>query len=167
MQTPGQGTVIRRAVPTDAERIARIWYTGWFDGHDGRVPRELYAYRGEDSYPERVASRLEHTWVAERDAEVVGFVVVVGDEVEQVYVDAAAGGTGVAAALLARAERVVADAGHERAWLAVVAGNDRARAFYARAGWEDAGEFPYEAETSDGTITVPCRRYEKRVRAAR
>jgi GNAT superfamily N-acetyltransferase len=80
-----------------------------------------------------------------------------------VYVAAAHRGTGVADALLAEAERLVAAAGHRRAWLAVVPGNARARRFYERRGWADEGPFEYAAATSAGTIAIPCHRYAKPV----
>ena len=52
--------------------------------------------------------------------------------------------------------------GHDVAWLAVVAGNARARSFYERMGWRDEGGFDYEAAVEDGTtVSVPCRRYVK------
>ena len=51
----------------------------------------------------------------------------------------------------------------DRAWLAVAAGNARARRFYERSGWRDAGAFDYAAEIAGGTIAVPCRRYERRL----
>jgi len=159
------GPRIRAAVEGDRERIARIWHEGWADGHAGRVPDELVRHRTAASYPPRVAARLGDAWVAESGGEVLGFVVVVGDELEQVYVDAAARGTGVAGALLARAEELVAAGGHDLAWLAVVPGNARARAFYERHGWADAGAFDYEAEVATGVVRVPCLRYEKRVGA--
>ena len=75
---------------------------------------------------------------------------------------AAQRGTGVAAALLGEAERQVRANGHPRAWLAVVAGNVRARAFYERSGWRDEGPFDYAA-AADVPISVPCRRYAKRL----
>lgn len=65
-------------------------------------------------------------------------------------------GTGVAATLLAEAERLVATSGHRRAWLAVAVGNARARRFYARQGWTDEGPFDYPAATEVGVIAVPC-----------
>jgi len=46
----------------------------------------------------------------------------------------------------------------------VAVGNARARRFYTREGWSDAGDLAYAAETEAGTISVPCRRYEKDVR---
>jgi GNAT superfamily N-acetyltransferase len=69
----------------------------------------------------------------------------------------------VAAALLAEAERLVGVGGHERAWLAVVAGNSRARRFYERNGWTDEGPFDHAAEGPDGPIHVPAHRYVKRL----
>jgi len=75
-------------------------------------------------------------------------------------VDRTARGTGVAAQLLRRGEDEVRGNGHSRAWLAVVAGNARARAFYERHGWRDAGPFTYQAETAAGTFPVPSHRYE-------
>ena len=98
------------------------------------------------------------------DGEIAGFIMVAGDEAEQVYVSAAHRGKGVADALLAEAERQVSANGHDVAWLAVVSGNARARAFYERMGWRDEGGFDYEAAVEDGTtVSVPCRRYVKSV----
>jgi hypothetical protein len=59
----------------------------------------------------------------------------------------------------------VIGAAHDTAWLAVVPGNARARRFYERQGWYDAGPFDNPAFTRDGsTLLVPTRRYEKRLR---
>jgi GNAT superfamily N-acetyltransferase len=103
--------------------------------------------------------------VAVVDDAVAGFVMVVGDEVEQVYVSEQHRGRGVAALLLAEAERLVAVNGNERAWLAVVDGNVRARRFYERNGWTDEGVFDYPAASAAGPIPVPAHRYVKRVAA--
>ncbi len=80
------------------------------------------------------------------------------------YVDSRFRGSGVAATLLTHGESVVAER-FDTAWLAVVDGNARARRFYERCGWHDTGPFDEPAWTPDGgTIVVPSRRYEKRVR---
>ena len=152
---------VRPATADDVTVLARIWHQGWGDAHQGNVPEALYAYRTEDSYPARVRDRLPRTLVADRAGLVLGFVVVVDDEVEQVYVDRAARGAGVARALLGRAEQVIAGRGHRTAWLAVVAANAPARTAYERTGWVDSGPVDYDAEVPGGTIPVPCRRYEK------
>jgi putative acetyltransferase len=152
--------VIRKATVDDVETVARIWYEGWTDGHVGHVPPELVRHRQPEQFVSRARDRVACTWVAESDGQILGFVVVKDDEVEQVYVDRAARGTGAAATLLHKAEAEIRSAGHPRAWLAVVAGNQRARAFYSRLGWRDAGPFSYLAETAAGTLPVPSHRYE-------
>jgi GNAT superfamily N-acetyltransferase len=109
-----------------------------------------------------VPERLSSTTVATAGLDIVGFVTVRGDELEQLFVDQRARGTGVAAALIRHGESVIAEH-FDLAWLAVATGNARARRFYAREGWTDAGAFEYSAAIAGGTIAVPCHRYEKRV----
>jgi GNAT superfamily N-acetyltransferase len=154
---------IRPGSPADAAVVAEIWRRGWRDGHVGHVPRELAEARTDESFAERAARRVDDTTVAVVDGVVAGFVMVVDDEVEQVYVGAAHRGSGVADALMDEAERQVGAAGHTTAWLAVVEGNARARAFYERKGWSDGGPFDYAAATEFEAIAVPCRRYVKDV----
>jgi putative acetyltransferase len=151
---------VRKATAEDVAAVARIWHAGWADGHLGHVPQELVRHRSQETFPPRARARLDDTWVAELRGEPMGFVVVKGDEVEQIYVDRSARGTGLAAMLLRMAEAEIRGAGHRQAWLAVVAGNQRARAFYARLGWRDAGPMSYIAETQAGPLPVPTHRYE-------
>jgi ribosomal protein S18 acetylase RimI-like enzyme len=156
---------LRGATPADVDAIAAVWHAGWRDGHLGHVPAALHPHRTLWHFRERVPPRLRTTTVATIGSAVVGFVVVHDDEIEQVYVAEETRGSGVADALLARGESIIAE-GHDRAWLAVVAGNARARRFYQRNGWRDLGAIDYPAETAGGPLSVPCRRYEKRVASA-
>ncbi len=149
---------LRAARPEETEDIAQIWDSGWHDGHDGHVPDELTAVRTPESFRARTASRIPQTTVALVADKLAGFVVVHDDELEQVFVDAAHRGSGVAPTLMAAGLRQVARAGHARAWLAVAAGNLRARRFYEREGWSDEGLFDYPAEGPDGPIMVPNHR---------
>ncbi|HET7295418.1 MAG TPA: GNAT family N-acetyltransferase [Vicinamibacteria bacterium] len=153
-------TTPRAATPDDVEVLAALWHAGWRDAHLGHVPEALMPHRRPGDFRERMKPRVSLTTVAVSGARPVGFVTVHGDEVEQLYVSAEARGQGVADALLRHAEQAIA-ARFPLAWLAVVPGNARARRFYERNGWRDAGAFDYPAETADGTILVPCRRYEK------
>jgi ribosomal protein S18 acetylase RimI-like enzyme len=154
---------LRRATPADAPAVAGIWYPGWCDAHLGNVPQQLIDARPRETFEPRALEHVEHTTVATVDGEVAGFVMVVGAEVEQVYVSADHRGSGVASALLSAAEQVVAAQGHSVAWLAVVAGNVRARRFYERQGWTDEGLFDHQAPHPDGPIPVPAHRYTKAV----
>ena len=154
---------VRPARTPDAGAIAEIWHLGWQDGHLGNVPDELLAARDEESFRSRAPQRLADTTVAVVDGEVAGFIMIVDDEVEQVYVADRHRGSGVADTLLDEAERQVATAGHPSAWLAVVAGNARARRFYEGRGWRDDGLFDHHAPGPDGPISVPAHRYVKKV----
>ena len=154
---------LRPATSDDVEAIATVWHLGWQDGHLGHVPDALLPHREIVHFRERVPPRIPTTTVATIGSAVVGFVTVHDDEAEQVYVAASARGGGVANVLLRHAEQVIAER-FDTAWLAVVDGNARARRFYERNGWRDAGGFDYGAEIRGGTVLVPSRRYEKRVR---
>ncbi|HTW18179.1 MAG TPA: GNAT family N-acetyltransferase [Nocardioides sp.] len=156
--------VLRPGTPADAARVADLWHAGWHDGHAGHVPDGLTAARTLAAFHERTPLRVDDTTVADVAGEVAGFVMVVGDEVEQVFVGAEHRGSGVAGLLLAEAERQVADAGYDEAWLAVVVGNARARRFYERQGWRDGGPLPYEVSAGGASYVSPCRRYVKPVR---
>jgi ribosomal protein S18 acetylase RimI-like enzyme len=151
---------LRAATPADVEAVAAIWHDGWRDGHLGHAPEALHAHRRPADFRERVPARLAETTVVTLDGRVAGFVTLHDDELEQIYVAAHARGGGAAQALLGHAERTLARR-VARAWLAVATGNARARRFYERHGWHDAGPLDYAAEVRGGTMPVPCRRYEK------
>jgi ribosomal protein S18 acetylase RimI-like enzyme len=152
---------LRAALPEDAPTIAEIWHRGWRDGHLGFVSQELIRARHEYSFRTRAAKRVNDTTVALIQGQIAGFVMVVDNEVEQIYVSALHRGEGVADLLMADAERRIKDAGYSSAWLAVVAGNARARRFYERRGWSDGGQFEYAAAGDHGPIPVPSHRYVK------
>jgi putative acetyltransferase len=157
-------TSIRPADDADMAAVADLWHEGWHDGHAGHVPDGLTAARTLTAFHERTPSRVAETAVAvAEDGSLQGFVMVVDDEVEQVFVARSARGTGLASDLLVEAERRVAAGGHTSAWLAVVVGNARARRFYERQGWVDRGDLPYEVTAGGQTFVSPCRRYVKDV----
>jgi len=158
-----RGLALRAATLDDVDAIATVWHRGWIDGHLGHVPEAIQEHRRLEHFRERVPPRLAQTTVATIESHVVGFVTVHDDEIEQIYLAEAARGSGVAGALLEHGEKVIA-ARFDVAWLAVATGNARARRFYDRQGWRDAAGIDYAAEITNGTMIVPCRRYEKRVR---
>ena len=152
---------LRPALESDIPRIAEIWGPAWADGHLGGVPDELVRIRTPENFVKRSTAIQPHTTLGVLDGLVVGFVAIAGDEIDQLFVDAAARGQGVADVLLTAGEDAIAAAGHDAAWLAVVATNARARRFYERNGWSDAGEFTYRTDGDDAVFEVLCHRYEK------
>jgi GNAT superfamily N-acetyltransferase len=159
--------ILRPATIDDIEAIADLFHRGWHDAHPGHVPDGLTERRTASAFHDRVARRVaetDETTVADADGEIAGFIMVAGDEAEQVYVDRGFRGSGLAARLLTEAERQIAAGGHDVAWLAVVRGNERARAFYAKQGWVDEGDLDYPVTALGETFVSPCRRFSKRVR---
>jgi putative acetyltransferase len=159
--------ILRPATTADVDAIADLFHRGWHDVHPGLVPDGLTERRTPAAFHDRVEERVadtDETTVAEVDGRVAGFVMIAGSEAEQVYVDRAFRGSGIATILLTEAERQIAAGGHDVAWLAVVRGNDRAQAFYARQGWVDEGDLDYPVSALGEEFISPCRRLTKRLR---
>jgi len=168
-QSPGSlpnaerlGPKLRAAIPEDIDAIATVWHSGWPEGHLGQVPEALLLHRRLVDFRARVPALLDRTTVATIGPDLAGFVMVHNDELEQIYVAEVARGSGVAAALLRHAESEISER-FDLAWLAVVAGNTRARRFYARNGWRDAGVFEHQAPIEGGSVPLAAHRYEKRL----
>lgn len=147
----------------DVDTIAQVWHQGWRDGHLDHVPAALLPYRTVEHFRARVPPRLANTTLGMLAGAVVGLVVVHDDELEQLFVLGAGRGTGLADMLLRRGEQLIAQR-FEEAWLAVTSENTRARRFYEREGWHDAGALAYRAEIPGASLPVPSRRYRKLVR---
>jgi GNAT superfamily N-acetyltransferase len=92
-----------------------------------------------------------------------GLCFLHGDELYQLFVAAEARGSGVAAALIADAERRLAAYGFEVAWLACAIGNERAARFYEKCGWRRVGTMINPLDTPDGVLPLEVWRYEKRL----
>ena len=77
---------LRPGTAADAAAVADIWHSGWHDGPSRARPDGLTARRTLEAFHDRAPARVADTTVADVDGEVAGFIMVVGDEVEQVYV---------------------------------------------------------------------------------
>jgi ribosomal-protein-alanine N-acetyltransferase len=91
-----------------------------------------------------MSSPTREVFVAVRDAELAGFVVLVMRGpfvgfVQSLAVDASLRGEGIGTALMTHAERHIFEQ-HPNVFLSVSSFNTRARAFYARLGYEEVGE---------------------------
>ena len=152
---------IRAAEQTEVDQLAQVWFEAWNDAHAQIVPAELARLRTLENFRERMQNELPNVRVAGSPGEPVGFCLVKDDELYQLFVAARARGTGVAAALMADGEALLAESGVETAWLACAIGNERAARFYEKCGWRRNGTMTNEAETSEGTFLLQVWRYEK------
>jgi len=152
---------IRPAEQTEVDQLAQVWFDAWRDAHAQIVPAELARLRTLENFRERMQKELPKVRVAGSPGEPVGFCLVKDNELYQLFVAAPARGTGVAAALMADGEALLAESGVETAWLACAIGNERAARFYEKCGWRRTGTMTNEAETSEGTFLLQVWRYEK------
>jgi GNAT superfamily N-acetyltransferase len=155
---------VRAAEAHEIDQLAQVWFDGWRDAHEAIVPAELTRLRTLESFKQRLAAALPDIRVVGPEGAPVGFSIVRGAELYQLFVAASARGTGVAAALMADAEATLSNRGIETAWLACAIGNDRAARFYEKSGWHLVGTMMNDAETSIGTFPLEVWRYEKRLR---
>jgi ribosomal protein S18 acetylase RimI-like enzyme len=156
---------VRPAQESEIDHLAGVWHEGWHEAHARILPEELTRLRTRERFAERIRAALPNVRVAGPLGSPVGFCILKGDELYQLYVAAAARGTGLASALVADAEARLAEQGTETAWLACAVGNDRAARFYGKCGWSRVGTVVYAAETPGGTMPLEVWRYEKRLRA--
>ena len=154
---------VRSADERDLDQLAQVWFDGWHEAHAQIVPPELTRLRTVESFRDRLRAALPDVRVVDASGAPVGFSVLKGDELYQLFVSAQVRGSGVAAALIADAEHRLRASGVETAWLACAIGNERAARFYQKCGWHRVGTMLNQAETSAGTFPLDVWRYEKRL----
>jgi ribosomal protein S18 acetylase RimI-like enzyme len=143
---------IRPARPADARAIEAVHVAAWRDAYAGLMPGEFLASLDPDEWAARRRGMLtdpaEGTFelVFEAGRQVAGFVHAgparggfPGGEVYAIYVDPGCQGRGAGRALLAAAERRLAEAGFSDVSLWVLADNGAARGFYESQGWRCEG----------------------------
>lgn len=152
---------VRSAQPDEVDPLATIWHESWRESHEHLMPPALTRLRTLDSFRDRLRTALPNVRVAGPPGAPVGFCLIKGSELYQLFVAAGARGTGVAAALVADAEALLTADGVKVAWLACAIGNERAARFYEKCGWRRVGTMVNHAETSEGSFPLETWRYEK------
>ena len=154
-------TNIRDALATEIGQLATIWYEGWQDAHARILPIELARVRTLESFAARLRGFLASVRVAGPIDEPVGFGIVRGEELHQLYVASRARGSGAAAALVSDAEARLRESGVRTAWLGCAIGNERAARFYEKCGWLRAGVVTEHLDVPGGTFALEVWRYER------
>ena len=135
--------LIRQATTSDVQGVARVHVAAWDAAKEGLdlTTRRTFEER-VDLWTRFLAEGRGTLWVVEDDGSIIGFCAVgpsrdddrAGEsEIYTLYVDPAMWGQGIGSALMAHAP------GGDVVSLWVGEGNDRARRFYARHGFEPDG----------------------------
>jgi len=166
--------MIRDAIPADAPAIAHVHVSSWQHAYRQLMPAAFLASltntltQREAFWARSISAGDTNVLVAEVDGQVVGWIDVGAGrdedaaadnagEVMALYVLAEHWGTGVGLALWKARLQRLADHGHWRLTLWVLADNERAIRFYRRAGWaEEPGS---QRTLARGGVTLAEVRY--------
>jgi ribosomal protein S18 acetylase RimI-like enzyme len=155
----GGGVIYRYASVQDAGALAAFAARTFSETFAHLYPREdLEAYLaksyGEAIQREEIEDPSIGTWIAERDAGLVGYAQAgpmdikvdhgpQDRELYRLYVDIGVKGGGVAPELMSNVIGWARSEGAEALWLSVWENNARAQAFYRRYGFEHVGEHKF------------------------
>lgn len=159
----GDAVSVRPATEAELDHLARLWHAAWHETHAPLLPEELTRLRTFESFRERLAHALSDIRAIGPIGAPIGFCVIRGDELYQLFLAPAARGGGVAAALLADGEARLQARGVRVAHLGCAIGNDRAARFYEKHGWMRVGVVVDDVDTSHGLFALEVWRYEKRL----
>jgi ribosomal protein S18 acetylase RimI-like enzyme len=157
---------VRNAEDIEIDQIALVWFDAWRDAHLALAPTELTRARTLESFRQRIADAIAEVRVIGPVGAPIGLCMIKHDELYQLFVAAAARGTGAAGALLADGEARLAESRVQTAWLACAIGNDRAARFYEKHGWSRVGNMLSRLETIEGEFVLDVWRYEKNLAAS-
>ncbi len=158
---------VRAVDASELDALAKLWFDTWQDAHASVVPAELTRRRRRADFRRRLAEMQHLVRAIGLVGAPLGFSIVKGDELYQIFVAAEARGTGVAVALIEEAETRVAASGAGAIWLTCAIGNERAARFYEKRGWRRAGTITDTLETPEGPFSLEVWRYEKRLLVVR
>lgn len=173
---PSDDFHLRPGTPEDALAVSALAIQVFLDTYalDGVRPdlaREAFREYAIEAFDTRLRESWRRFVLALRDTGVVGFAEITvderaapagevhGAELVRLYVQPRFQAAGLGRRLIAAAEAVALEAGCAALWLAAWEGNERARAFYARLGYDDVGATVYRFEGQDYPNRVIARRF--------
>ncbi len=127
--------ILRRAVPSDAQGLGQVVTAAYADFADLDLPPVA------EGLDEDI--RDHAVWVAELDGKVVGGIVVILSDppkIANLAVDPTIKGQGLGRKLVDLATDSARHAGHSKIHLTTHKDMAATRAFYARLGWQEAGQ---------------------------
>jgi ribosomal protein S18 acetylase RimI-like enzyme len=120
---------IRHYIDDDLDEVIALWYRSWtyaFPNVKHPQPFEQWKFRFQNEY-----AKQSEVWVAATPDRVVGFLIVNGTEIAQIFVDVNVQRNGIGAALIKQAKQVSSSGLR----LTTLQQNIQARQFYEKHGF--------------------------------
>ena len=140
--------MIRLATPADRAAIRDLHLASWQDSYGAELPaaylRDELPAAMDAKWAARRFAGPEITLVATEGQEITGFVCALTDRhpplIDNLHVRPGLRGQGTGASLMTAIKAALRRAGHDRAYLTVLASNPRALAFYLAQGGVAEGQ---------------------------
>ncbi|MGU3420814.1 N-acetyltransferase family protein [Methylobacterium sp. D54C] len=131
--------MVRSAGKDDLPSVAALYHRVWHETHGPYMPYTEREARGESFFLDRLANVMPNVILGEAEGKIIGFAAWKGSLLAQFFLDVAVRGSGFAPRLMKAAEQGLYDDGIREAELHCLVGNERARRFYERSGWQVRG----------------------------
>ncbi len=145
---------IREATAHEREVIGRLYHAVWHETQASLQPASVAAYRNEEFFIQRIRGLSTPPLLAEGNNRFLGFSAWTDDYLGQLYVLPEGRSLGLGQALLKASESAIQEAGFARARLHCLVGNDTARRFYERHGWQVTETVLDQADTFEAPVQV-------------
>lgn len=134
--------LIRRATAADCDGLVELARRAWLSAFCVEAPFALIdEWLREGREAEWYPAYFHEVWLAESGPTVLGLVQPRREEINGLWVHPSVQGRGLGTRLLDFAERHIAAAGYEKAWLTCSLFNRRAAAFYAARGYVEVRRY--------------------------
>lgn len=144
----------RVARPDELSKIARLYHKIW---HETQAPfqhPDIAKFRDVTFMHDRINAFYPNIIIALHDSHMVGLIVAKEGRISQLFVDQTTRGKNVGQKLLELGEAKLVAESTEQASLNCIVGNDAARRFYERNGWQVTQTQSKLCQTHHGEVPI-------------
>jgi len=144
----------RVARPDELSEIARLYHKIWHETQAPYQHPDIATFRDVTFMQDRINAFYPNIIVALNNQQLVGLVVAKEGRISQLFVDQTTRGKNVGQKLLELGEAKLVAESTERASLYCIVGNEGARRFYERNGWQVTETQTKMGQTQHGEVPI-------------
>ncbi|MCZ4271886.1 GNAT family N-acetyltransferase [Maritalea porphyrae] len=144
-------------------KIANLYHQVWHETQAPHQHQDIASFRDISFMQERIDAFYPNIIIALDEGNLVALVIAKEARLSQLFVANTVRGMGVGQRLLELGEAKLVAEGALRATLNCLVGNDGARRFYERNGWQVSETQSKTAQTHSGSVTIKAWEMEKQL----